>query len=177
MSEELFPIQAERGAEPHPMKVPWHIAELAYSVYAAKYGQEQSLERMAERGGFAPSEMDMFLPDWRERCTPPSACVVTEGEIRKAVITSRFDRMRPGWEGTRCAGPEAATVITRTIATLLTRAGGRVVDVDALTHRVMEIVRGNYHPPKDDMTVVDYDEITTVAVRDAILAAIQGEGE
>lgn len=64
----MFPIQAEREAQPHPMRVPWNVAELAYSVYAGRYGRGQSLERLAERGGFAPSEMDMFVPDWREQC-------------------------------------------------------------------------------------------------------------
>src|SRR5690606_9962744 len=65
----MFPIQAERGAKPHPMKIPWSVAERAYSVYAARYGKGQSLERMAERGGFGPGEMDMFLPGWREECS------------------------------------------------------------------------------------------------------------
>jgi hypothetical protein len=69
MSEaRMFPIQSERGARPHPLLIPWSIAELAYSVYSARYGRSQSLEDLARRGGFGPGEMDMFLPDWRERC-------------------------------------------------------------------------------------------------------------
>jgi hypothetical protein len=64
-----FPIQSERGAKPHPVLIPWSLAELAYSVYSARYGRSQSLERLAERGGFGPGEMDMFVPDWRERCS------------------------------------------------------------------------------------------------------------
>lgn len=63
-----FPIQSQRGAKPHPLSIPWHVAELAYSVYSALYGRGQSLERLAQRGGFGPCEMDNFLPDWRERC-------------------------------------------------------------------------------------------------------------
>ena len=66
--DRLFPIQKQRDAKPHPMLIPWSVAELAYSVYAGRYGTGQSLERLAERGGFGPGEMDMFLPDWRERC-------------------------------------------------------------------------------------------------------------
>lgn len=66
-----FPIipysSREQGKGPHPMSVPWRIAELAYSVYASRYGRSQSLERLAERGGFHAGEMDMLLPDWRER--------------------------------------------------------------------------------------------------------------
>jgi hypothetical protein len=63
-----FPIQTQRGAKPHPLLIPWSVAELAYSVYAGRYGRDQSLKRLAERGGFGPNEMDMFLPDWRARC-------------------------------------------------------------------------------------------------------------
>lgn len=65
---KLFPIQTERGAKPHPLWIPWPVAELAYSVYAADFGTSQSLARLAERGGFGPSEMDKLLPDWRARC-------------------------------------------------------------------------------------------------------------
>jgi hypothetical protein len=66
---KMFPIQPQRGAQPHPLLIPWSVAELAYSVYAAQYGRRQSLERLAERGGFGPLEMDEFLPDWREQCS------------------------------------------------------------------------------------------------------------
>jgi hypothetical protein len=61
-----FPIHTERDARPHPLGIPWQMAERAYSVYAASYGKVQSLERLAERGGFGPSEMDKLLPSWRE---------------------------------------------------------------------------------------------------------------
>jgi hypothetical protein len=70
---KLFPIQRDydrrNPPKPHPTKIPWSIAELAYSVYSHRYGRDQSLERLAQRGGFGAGEMDMFLPDWRERCS------------------------------------------------------------------------------------------------------------
>ena len=72
-AERLFPIipytSRDKHKGPHPMRVPWSIAELAYSVYASRYGRSQSLERLAERGGFHAGEMDDLLPDWRERCS------------------------------------------------------------------------------------------------------------
>ena len=75
-----FPIipdlRQDSPVAPHPMKVPWSVAELAYSVYVRRGGGDQSLERLAERGGFGASEMDMFLPDWRERV------VAMEGLVR-----------------------------------------------------------------------------------------------
>lgn len=66
--DKRFPIQTSSrySGPPHPTSIPWHVADLAYSVYARRYGRSQSLERLAERGGFGPCEMDDFLPNWRE---------------------------------------------------------------------------------------------------------------
>jgi hypothetical protein len=55
-----FPIQWEGT-------IPWSVAEVAYQAYAKRFGRHQSLERLAQRGGFSAGEMDMFAPDWRER--------------------------------------------------------------------------------------------------------------
>lgn len=46
--------------------VPWHVAERAYEEYARRYGRSQSLEQLAQRGGFGLGELDMFYPGWRE---------------------------------------------------------------------------------------------------------------
>ncbi len=77
-----FPIIPDRRRDstvaPHPMKVPWSVAELAYSVYMRRGGGDQSLERLAERGGFGAVEMDMFLPDWRERVATMLAAQVPQ---------------------------------------------------------------------------------------------------
>lgn len=70
---ERFPIQTERGAAAHPLSIPWSLAEEAYSAYAAKWGKSQSLERLAERGGLCPSEMDEFRPGWREAASENAA--------------------------------------------------------------------------------------------------------
>ena len=50
--------------------IPWAVAELAYISYAQRSGSSQSLERLAERGGFGVEELDVLLPDWRDRCVP-----------------------------------------------------------------------------------------------------------
>lgn len=65
----VFPIQAGesyidkdgRRIYPQPCKIPWWLAEEAYIYYSAKYGIQQSLERLAERGGFGREELLMFL--------------------------------------------------------------------------------------------------------------------
>lgn len=84
LSDKQFPIMPDRSRDstiaPHPMSVPWHIAELAYSVYVRHGGSDQPLEQLAERGGFGASEMDMFLPDWRERVARYTGSEETDGE-------------------------------------------------------------------------------------------------
>lgn len=64
-----FPIQAEvpyRGSggqmiyakESH---IPWWLAEIAYEYYSSRYGNQQSLERLSERGGFGRFELVEFI--------------------------------------------------------------------------------------------------------------------
>jgi len=67
----VFPViyWQSKDAKPGPMTIPWEVAEYAYSVYSSKYGRSQSLERLRERGGFHASELDDFVPDWRERAS------------------------------------------------------------------------------------------------------------
>lgn len=56
-----FPIQARYDRESridYPgFTIPWWLAEIAYEDYSAKYGTTQSLQRMADRGGFGQWEL------------------------------------------------------------------------------------------------------------------------
>ena len=56
-----FPLLGETGS------IPWAVAKAAYAEYVKRYGNRQSLQRIAERGGFSIKEMDDLLPDWRDR--------------------------------------------------------------------------------------------------------------
>ena len=63
-----FPIQGgylchkPRGAtRDAPSTVPWWLAQIAYDAYAKQYGTQQSLERLAERGGFGRAELLSLL--------------------------------------------------------------------------------------------------------------------
>lgn len=64
-----FPIQAEspRRNEAGEMQyqerctIPWWLAEEAYKHYSKMFGTRQSLERMAERGGFGRVELLVLL--------------------------------------------------------------------------------------------------------------------
>ena len=42
------------------------LAEKAHSQYVYRFGNDQSLERLGERGGFGIEEMDEFVPGWRD---------------------------------------------------------------------------------------------------------------
>ena len=52
-SIRMFPIQDGQS-------VPWQEAERAYETYVNLYGARQSLERIAERGGFGRTEFQML---------------------------------------------------------------------------------------------------------------------
>lgn len=73
--ERMFPIQGEHfpgdvglvtpASKPHVQRpagqVPWGIAELAYAEYVKVQGYGQSLEKLAERGGFGWTELVRLL--------------------------------------------------------------------------------------------------------------------
>ena len=63
--ERPFPIQQ---SEP----VPWSYAERAYRTYSARFGIQQSLERLAERGGFGLEEFScLYVGHVPGECRPP----------------------------------------------------------------------------------------------------------
>lgn len=45
--------------------VAWSIAEIAYTEYKRRFSNDQTLERIAERGGFHRKELDILYPEWR----------------------------------------------------------------------------------------------------------------
>lgn len=61
----VLPYSRGKAGKPHPMTIAWSVAEQAYSVYVQRYGRCQTLERIAERGGWYAEELDSMLPDWR----------------------------------------------------------------------------------------------------------------
>ena len=65
-----FPIQGQTMRKRLPKggmerrldtSVGWDLAEEAYRAYAKHYGSNQSLERIAQRGGFGREELALFL--------------------------------------------------------------------------------------------------------------------
>ena len=58
----MFPIQDGAPA------VRWELAEKAYTTYVSLYGKSQSLERLAERGGFGLKEFSCLYLGHDPRC-------------------------------------------------------------------------------------------------------------
>ena len=63
---KMFPLQTQRDYAPGPREIPWSVAQLAYGKYSLLYGSSQSLEELAQRGGFGWGEMDQLYPQWRQ---------------------------------------------------------------------------------------------------------------
>jgi len=57
--------------------IPWSLAKAIYAGYSSKYGEGQSLERLAERGGFGWAEVEIFYKE--------------NGEIIDAAIGAKHD--------------------------------------------------------------------------------------
>ena len=57
----------EKSTRRFPMQngpsIPWSLAELLYVGYSAQYGTDQSLERLAQRGGFGWAEIQLWWTD------------------------------------------------------------------------------------------------------------------
>lgn len=84
-------LLAERTPQPVRMfpvqrfgVIPWEVGQRAYEKYASMYGTDQSLERLAERGGFDVPEMDQYYPAWRNHI----------GELAK--LRARVDELERG---------------------------------------------------------------------------------
>lgn len=74
MSGRTFPVMYSSDSDKAgPVTIPWSVAEKAYSRYAALCGGRQTLERVAERGGFYAGEMDELYPEWRNETSEIAA--------------------------------------------------------------------------------------------------------
>jgi len=71
--EKRFPIQGDYRRELNEVygSVPWSVAQVAYDEYHRRY-PGQSMERLAERGGFGYWEMTEYTgsEDWKKSFIP-----------------------------------------------------------------------------------------------------------
>ena len=61
-----------------PGTIAWAEHELAWSAYAARYGRDQSAERIHERGGFCYLELEQWLGRKPETWVPAGAVAERE---------------------------------------------------------------------------------------------------
>lgn len=61
--ERPIKFQGCRGERGGFIKFSAHLR--AYAVYHAIYGNSQTAERLADRGGFGIDELNAFYPEWR----------------------------------------------------------------------------------------------------------------
>ena len=167
-AEPLFPILPSKGSysKPYPTKIPWSIAELAYSRYAHKYGKSQSLERLAERGGFGPTEMDDLYPGWivaaseiftlRQSITDSRSDLVErdqeifilKGKLR--VLGASYDELAyaVGWNRERCTqqGDSPMDVARELMMDVKEHAGAVTqlkAELDVAIRKIFELTKGN----------------------------------
>jgi hypothetical protein len=62
-SQKNFPIQPTHGSRlrEEGTVIPYWLAEEAYKYYSHRFGTDQTLERLSQRGGFGRKELLMFL--------------------------------------------------------------------------------------------------------------------
>ena len=78
MTERQFPMQDGPS-------IPWSMAERIYFVYADLFGEQQSLERLAKRGGFGWAEVPVFRKEYyRKHGWYPDWSVALTGEETRA---------------------------------------------------------------------------------------------
>lgn len=67
--------------------IPWSLHLRAWDAYAKLYGRQQSAERLAERGGFGTTELDEFVPGWRDEVSEITS-LRAENERLRALLGS-----------------------------------------------------------------------------------------
>ena len=58
---KMFPIQGDLRTRRPKFKIPWGLADEAYLTYSKLFSRGQSLERLAERGGFDLKEFAVLF--------------------------------------------------------------------------------------------------------------------
>lgn len=71
--------------------IPWDMHLRAYDAYCKKWGPQPAmidLEGHNCRGGFADTELDMFIPSWREELSERTKLINLLSEARTALETA-----------------------------------------------------------------------------------------
>lgn len=60
--------------------IPWKTAEIIYLGYSALWGEQQTLERLGERGGFGWSEVEYIYKECRRKCHRTHSAMIEAGK-------------------------------------------------------------------------------------------------
>ncbi len=115
-----FPLQASRrkGTQPGPLSVPWAVADKAWQAYHQKWHSDQSVERLAQRGGFGWCEMDDFFPGWREATDTWRLLAAENARLKEALALGEGQRGQGGaaltrlWHHVRPSTPEEGAAVS-----------------------------------------------------------------
>jgi hypothetical protein len=72
--------------------IPWAMHLEAYAAYSRKYGPQQALIEGWCRGGFSVSELDYFIPGWRERL--PEAMALRAAAVERDAAQATLAEVR-----------------------------------------------------------------------------------
>ena len=89
--------------------IPWSLHLRAYDAYCERHGKQEALidlEGKNCRGGFHTSELDDFIPGWREELSTTKRLAELEAAVRD-VIDHAF------WCHSVCAGAVPKTLLSK----------------------------------------------------------------
>lgn len=91
--DKRFPVLQGGGRT-----ISWETAQYAYTAYIKRYGDRQTLERLADRGGFAESELDVLYPQWRETETLIGRLQAENALLRQQLQEAQMRQESLGWQ-------------------------------------------------------------------------------
>lgn len=105
----MFPIQ-------HASPIEWSLAERAYATYAESYGTDQSLERLAQRGGFGLQEFACLFAGHEPRAKHEE-CVAKADAVGRSIAELRQRAERgQDWQPIATAPRDATPILVALIA-------------------------------------------------------------
>ncbi len=80
-------------------RIPWSTHVKAWREYHRQHPNHQTAERMAERGGFHVSEMDVFHPTWRDEVEEIPLLKTQRDALLAALEKIQSWTIPGGWSG------------------------------------------------------------------------------
>ncbi len=72
--------------------IPWDMHLRAYDAYCKRFGRQEALIQGGCRGGFGDTELDMFIPGWRDELSVRSKLERELAEVKALEQASLLER-------------------------------------------------------------------------------------